>query len=155
MLNVLQFREYVVRPTLIHLALFSPAAENLLVGTALKESALFHLDQLTPGPGPAFGIYQMERATHDDIWDRYLSSFPPLAAKVASTAAPWPERVYQLHTNLAYATAMARIHYYRVRESLPAADDVLALGRYWKLHYNTPRGKGTVEEFVKAYGRAA
>src|SRR3954469_3472805 len=62
--TVAQFRNFVVRPILDYLGLASPAAENLLVGTALYESGLEALDQWTgPGDatlGPAFGIYQIE-----------------------------------------------------------------------------------------------
>jgi len=38
-----------------------------------------------------------------------------------------------------------------VTESLPPYNDIPALARYWKQHYNTPEGKGTEEEFVKNY----
>ena len=35
--------------------------------------------------------------------------------------------------------------------ALPDADNVAELAHYWKLYYNTPEGKGTVEEFIKNY----
>lgn len=57
----------------------------------------------------------------------------------------------ELITNLAYATAMARVFYRRVKEALPAADDLDGMGRYWKKYYNTPLGRGTVEEFKANY----
>lgn len=156
MLSVPQLREYIVRPTLLHLGLFSSAAENLLVGTALQESRLTYVDQLAPGPGPAYGLLQMERATHDDIWENYLRFNVALRAKVELTLAPWPsDKLFQMHTNNGYAFAMARVHYLRVREALPAADDVLGLARYWKRYYNTVKGKGTVDEFVENYRHAA
>ncbi len=50
--------------------------------------------------------------------------------------------------NLAYATAMCRVYYIRVPHPLPDAGDVRAMGEYWKRHYNTPQGRGTVDEFV-------
>ncbi len=40
--------------------------------------------------------------------------------------------------NLAYATAMCRVHYLRVPRPLPDAGAVRAMGEYWKRHYNTP-----------------
>ena len=60
---------------------------------------------------------------------------------------------HDLATDLAYACAMARIHYLRKPEPLPAHDDIEGLARYWKEHYNTFLGKGTVEEFVHNYRR--
>lgn len=156
MLNVPQLREYVIRPTLIHLGLYSPAAENLLIGTALQESHLTYIDQLAPGPGPAYGLCQMERATHDDIWEHYLRFNPALKVRVEQMIAPWPsDRLFQMHTNNGYAFGMARVHYLRVPAPLPAADDVVGLARYWKRYYNTLKGKGTVDEFVENYRHAA
>ena len=36
-------------------------------------------------------------------------------------------------------------------EPLPEAQDVEGLAEYWKQHFNTPRGAGTVTRFVAAY----
>jgi hypothetical protein len=48
-------RQYVIRPTLQRLGLWSLAAENLLLGTAAQESKLgYYLHQLE---GPALGLY--------------------------------------------------------------------------------------------------
>lgn len=151
-LDAKQLREYIVRPTLVRLGMFSPAAENLVVGTAAQESRIDYVKQL--GRGPARGVYQMEPATHDDIWENYLRYSPGLAAKVTELLAPWPERDYQLITNLAYATAMCRIQYFRRPEPLPPADDLRALGAYYKRWYNTPAGAATIDEFVTNYRRA-
>ena len=144
-----QFRVEVVRPVLVHLSLHSAAAENLLVGTALHESGgLRWLRQL--GGGPAFGIYQIEPSTHDDIWRNYLRFRPRLNDRVARLAANEPTRPEQLITNLAYATAIARVHYLRVPAPLPDADDLGGLARYWKRHFNTPKGAGTVAGFIES-----
>jgi hypothetical protein len=146
-----QLREFIVRPALLAINLYSPAAENLLMGTAAVESRLVYIDQLAPGNGPAYGPWQMERRTHDDLV-RWLNGFPALRDKVDAMVASWPkERHYQLHTNLAYAVVMARLYYYRLKEPLPPEDNVEAMARYWKTHYNTKLGKGTVRGFVKAY----
>ncbi len=147
-----QFRVEVVRPVLVHLGLHSAAAENLLVGTALHESGgLRWLRQL--GGGPAFGIYQIEPSTHDDIWRNYLRFRPRLNDRVARLAAIEPTRPEQLITNLAYATAIARVHYLRVPAPLPDADDLGGLARYWKRHFNTHKGAGTVAGFIESYRR--
>ncbi len=153
-MNTGHFRELIVRPTLSSLGLHSAEAEELLVATALHESAgLRWLAQR--GGGPAKGVFQIEPATHDDIWESFLRFRPRLAANVAALAAPRPSRHDQLATNLAYGCAMARVHYLRVPEPLPAADDLHGLAAYWKAHYNTARGAGTVAAFIRDYRRYA
>lgn len=66
-INCEQLRLYVIRPTLEKIELWSEAAENLLLGTTAQESHMgTYIKQV--GKGPALGIYQMEPATHKDIW---------------------------------------------------------------------------------------
>ena len=51
---------------------------------------------------------------------------------------------------MGYATTIARLIYWRVPRPLPAASDLEGLAAYWKAHYNTAAGRGTVEHFLKA-----
>ena len=142
----------VIVPVLKNLELDSRPARGLLLGTAMQESKLgFYLKQL--GNGPALGIYQMEPATYVDIWESWLEFRPRLASKIkawsvtmvyASYSAP-PELVW----NLAYATAMARVHYLRKPGAIP--DKVEGWAEYWKQHYNSYLGKGTVAEFIAGW----
>ena len=62
-------------------------------------------------------------------------------------------RTAGLDTNLAYATAMARMLYWRKPEALPAADDIPGLAAYWKRHYNTAAGRGKPADFAQALER--
>jgi hypothetical protein len=152
---VSQFCELVVRPALMHLDPLIPygvAAEELVLATAVAESRLEALRQL--GHGPALGVYQMEPATHDDIWDNYLAFRPELARRVSQLVAERPDRLQQLMTNLAYATAMCRVHYRQAPEPLPPAENLEAQAAYWKAHYNTEAGAGTVARFVEDVGAA-
>lgn len=147
-MNIQQFREYVLHPTLENVGLWSEGAEMLLLGTALVESGKLHfLKQM--GAGPARGIYQMEPTTHDDIWGNFLNFRKSLRRQVLAFLAPIPEPKEQLMTNLAYATVMARVHYLRVQEPIPGANDVQGLANYWKTHYNTHLGKGHPSKFVQ------
>ncbi|MEY8199453.1 MAG: hypothetical protein RPS47_09450 [Colwellia sp.] len=149
MIKAEHLRDYIVRPTIKRIGMWSPAAENILIGTIYQESrGGYYLHQL--GNGPALGVYQIEPATHNDVWKNYLNYRDALAKKVKNLAAPGVLDE-QLIVNLSYATAIARIIYYRKPSALPAANDVQALGEYWKEHYNTEQGKGTVEEFVKNF----
>lgn len=148
------FRAFVVRPALFRLGLHSAAAETLLVGTALVESGgLRWLRQR--GGGPALGLFQIEPDSHDDLWTNFLRYRDPLADKAAGFAALWPSRHEQLITNLAYACVVARLIYYRAPAPLPGADDLVGLACYWKAHYNTALGAGTVPGFLKTYRRFA
>ncbi len=158
-LSVAQFRRFVVRPTLERLDLWSSAAERLVLGTAVHESdGLRFIDQRTSDDddetlGPAYGLYQIEPATHRDLLGSFLRYRPPLAERLGWFLAADPDRDTQLATNLAYATAVCRLIYYRASEPLPAAEDLMALARYWKRHFNTAAGKGTAAQFLLHFQR--
>ena len=149
MIDPAHFHKHVIRPTLTHLGMWSREAGHLMLGTAMKESGLSSLVQ--KGGGPALGVYQPEPDTHDDIW-RYLGRRTDIAARVEALIAPWPSRLEQLKTNLAYATAIARLVYWRKPEPIPHSPEEQA--EYWKRHYNTSKGRGTVEGAIWAF-RAA
>lgn len=157
-LDCMQLRLHVVRPTLQKLRLWSMAAENLVLGTAAHESAGFRfLDQIT-GPhdamlGPAYGIYQIEPATHADLFENFLRFHADLWNLALDMRAHWPDPTTQLATNLTYQTAICRLQYYRAKPPLPAADDVEGLAAYWKRWWNTPAGKGTEAQFIEHYRR--
>ena len=150
MINVGQLRTLIVEPVLIQLDLFSHVAVNLLLGTAAQESHMgTYIKQI--GKGPALGIYQMEPATYNDIWDNFLKHKPTLVARVTKFAIMQPDHD-EMVGNMYFATAMARVHYLRVRERLPTdPHDVAALARYWKRYFNTYLGDGTEAEFIANY----
>lgn len=143
-----QFRQIVIVPALQRLNLWSLVAQELLLGTALQESGLAHLVQ---HGGPARGVFQVEPATHADVWANFLHYRPELLQAVLALTAPWPDREAQLATNLIYEAAIARLIYLRAPEPLPATPDPYALANYWKRWYNTAGGAGTVEQFADTY----
>lgn len=152
MIDEEQLKWEVIVPVLKYLAPdvpYSDAAVELLFGTASVESKRgTYLKQL--GGGPALGIYQMEPATYNDIYQNFLQYKPSLLAKVeklrGNNVLGSSEK--ELIGNLYYATAMARIHYYRVPEPLPKTPEAHAA--YWKEHYNTILGAGTPEKYMEA-----
>lgn len=150
-----QLLTLVVRPELKKLGLHSRSAEQLVIGTVYQESNGHFIQQV--GGGPALGFIQMEPATYHDIWNNFLAYRRSLANKVTELAsmesldADMRPNVNQLVSNLAFAIVMCRVHYLRVKEALPKADDVQGLGEYWKKYYNTTAGAGTVEEFIKNF----
>lgn len=148
-LDVEQFREHIVVPTLQVLELLSYEAACLVLGTALHESHLKYIDQLNDGP--AVGLYQMEKPTYEDIWTNFLSYHPTLAASVKKFAIGEPS-FQQMEGNLYLATAMCRVHYFRVKDALPQSP--LGMSSYWKIHYNTNLGKGTIQQALPHFERA-
>ncbi|MBF0583887.1 MAG: hypothetical protein HQL80_06570 [Magnetococcales bacterium] len=139
-----QLRELVIRPTLQRLELWSEAAEELVLGTAIQESGLRYLQQL--GGGPARGLWQMEKPTHDDIWQNFLHGRAKLGLSILGPYVK-PDHA-RLGWDLAYGCAMCRVHYLRCPTALPNAGDLDAQAVYWKRWYNTPLGKGTAEKYV-------
>lgn len=147
-MDVKQYREYIIKLTLMDLGLYSPEAEALILGTALQESGgLRYIRQL--GDGPALGFIQMETATHNDIWKNFLKYKPDLAGLIQN-ASDLPQGIVpnslNLVGNLVYGVAMCRAHYLRVRGAIPKT--VKGQAAYWKKHYNTYLGKGTVDEYM-------
>src|SRR2546429_446898 len=100
------FAATVIAPVLQQIGLFSPAAQQLLLGTAIQESGLIARRQ--SGGGPALGLYQMEPNTANDIWENFLRYRPPLAEKIkALLSSSTASKVLELERNDQYATAMA------------------------------------------------
>ena len=149
MIDLIDIRECVVVPALTRLDMYSLAAEQLVMATAAQESDLIHLRQ--HGDGPARGLWQMEENTYYDIWENYLIYREDIQHRVRQMRGSFPHGPDALTGNLFYACAMCRVHYYRRPQKLPAAGNVKGLARYWKQHYNTPRGRGTVDEFIATY----
>jgi hypothetical protein len=155
MINPRQLRDLVVRPTLAYLGLpGGEVAERLVMGTAAQESKLRHIHQL--GRGPARGLWQMEPATFADLWERTDERVAEgarywLGKSLRQLVAKHPEPVDQLIGNLYLGCAMCRVHYYMRPFNMPTVATVRDLGAIWKQHYNTVKGKGTVEEFVGNY----
>ena len=146
------FRLFIVRPTLKRMGMWSPAAEDLIVGTAAHESQFRAFDQVTGKDdvtlGPAYGVYQIEPATFDDI-NRYLKRRADIRIIVQSFLSPWPDELHQLVGNLNYATAIARVKYWMAPEPLPAG--LPGIAEYWNKYYNSYLGAGTPEQFIEDY----
>lgn len=136
-----------IKSTLFPLGLYSPEAEELLCATCANES---HLGQYRRQiNGPALGIFQMEPATHDDIWANYLKYHADLGAKIralSGTAA-----AEDLVTNDEYAIAMARVQYLRAKGNLPDIHGLQDIWDYYKAHYNTPAGAADIQTFYACY----
>lgn len=151
-MNADQLLSLVITPALQHIGAYSEAAAELVLGTGIQESHLKYLKQLNNGP--AVGIFQMEPATYSDIKTNYLAYRHDLAAKIKELELPrFADNANEMIGNLYYAAAMCRVHYLRVFAALPVAGDLVGQATYWKAHYNTHHGKGTVEEYIENWKR--
>ena len=161
-MNNEHFRIHIVRPTIKLMdgyikGMWSEAAENLLVGTAIMESDLAYLKQKN---GPALGVYQIEPFTHKDITERYIeeSKFRDEFNNMFDNMVGWPYPdefdINQLIFDLRYATMIARIKYWMSVEPLPSANVIHALGHYWNKNYNANPDVGTAEQFESKYRKA-
>jgi hypothetical protein len=141
-----QILSLVIRPALSKINLWSPSAEELVLGTAIVESGLTYLRQ--HNDGPALGLWQVEPSTQNDLYTNFLNYRPELGSQLMELRAPNLSMDENLATNLMYGAAVCRLCYYRKPDALPEAGDIEGQGQYWKQHYNTPLGNGTVTKYV-------
>ncbi len=157
MLNIAQFRQFIIKDTLSGFNyrgtdFYTPEVEELLVITCANESngGTF----VVQNDGPALGIYQMEPATHDDIWKNWMATRREVGTWIFKTCnfAILP-KAQDMITNWRYATIMARIQYLRSPDAIPAdLDGQIAL---YKKVYNTPDGAANSNGVLAAYKKFA
>ena len=85
----------------------------------------------------------MEPNTFNWIRAVYRDKYPEIAGREAA----------ELASDLWLAIIMCRLRYRIVKDPLPPENDIHALALYWKEHYNTYHGAGTVKEFEEKYAR--
>jgi hypothetical protein len=126
--------------------LYVPGVETLLLGTAAQESHMgYYSKQIN---GPALGMFQMEPDTNKDRWERYINN-RPILKKIFGDYHYYGPSDTALQYDKVYQILMARIKYLPVKEAIPRSIEGQA--HYWKDHWNTHLGKGTVEEYLKNY----
>jgi len=136
-----QFRSLIER-VIEEVGMRSPAAVNLLLGTAAQESRFgTYLRQLDGGP--AVGPFQCEPATFQDLQERFQNVQRWMIGRSAE----------EMEWDIRLAILVCRLKYRSIPAALPAHDDLPGLAGYWKRYYNTAKGKGTIEEFMRNYRR--
>lgn len=152
-----QLHDHIINPTLEYMGsnYNTVEARFLLLCTAAIESDCGHY--IKQVGGPALGIWQMEPATHDDIW----SECDALNCNVFS------KKIYNicgyasddaLVESPRYSCAMARLKYSMDTKALPKYNggtdlDLDMFYRYYKRVYNTEHGKSTFSKWVDAINR--
>lgn len=137
---------------------YSEEAVDLLMLTAAQESHCGkYIRQI--GTGPARGIFQMEPDTLSDLYANFLSYKKPLLEIINEFRTSQSIHI-DLEGNLPFQIVAARFQYFRQKGAIPKSENfnddfeyVEALAKYWKRHWNTELGAGTVEEAVQNYYR--
>jgi hypothetical protein len=152
MLDIDQYVNNILEPSLMAVELHTLEAESLLLGTMAVESNFgTYIKQIK---GPALGFYGQEPNDYDDIRYNYLDNRDALSCKLLTFLdyRSFPTYKSLLH-DLRLQVIMSRLHYRRIPDELPAFNDIEGQAKYWKQHYNTPKGKGSVEKFMADYKR--
>ena len=112
-----------------------------------------YIEQLERGPAKSF--WQVEPSTAVDNCRNFISSRPKLLQTCADILGIDPyyfidaeldDWDWILRTNIAAGILHCRIKYWRVPEDIESGQEGLA--KYWKEHYNTIEGAGTIEHFL-------
>lgn len=136
-----------IRITIARVNLFSQPAEDLLFETALHESGgLKYRKQIN---GPALSFFQIEPDTLHDLYDNYLKFRDDKKQLLDQFLDDEISLEENLRNNDEYAIVAARLQYYRKPGAIP--EDLEGRAEYWKEHWNTEEGAGTVEKYINDY----
>ncbi|TWI53747.1 hypothetical protein IQ22_02353 [Pseudomonas duriflava] len=142
-----ELSQYVIRPTLVYLDRYSPAAEMMLLATAATQSAL----GATLENQEHHGIYRITAERHAALWDAYLAHDPERASLVrglASQHAFFGAPHLELTVNLRYATAIAWLLIEESGLPLPSPADRQGQARLWRRVFNS---QGRLQDFLTAW----
>lgn len=133
--------------------LYSEDIRELLMLTAAQESHCGkYLIQIN---GPAVGIFQIEPATYNDLFDNYLIYNQDLLKIIDTFNLNSEIWLIHLTGNIVYQIIIARLQYRRFKEAVPSAKDIPGLAYYYKKYWNTIKGKATIQEAIDNYNRYA
>lgn len=167
-----QLIQYIIKPTLEDMNLWSQEAEDLIIGTCQQETNCGqYIHQIK---GPALGIYQIEPNSFKDLWKYaekkelstmivktlYLDSYELDINLVMSRDDSRYGFKYLLIGNPYFATAICRLFYLRVPKKIPKRKGpgkenyiqyIEDLAFYYKKYYNTPLGKARMPEIINNF----
>ena len=124
-------------------------ARDLIFETGMAESGYRALQQMSAKKGiGAVSFWQIEPKTIDDIWVNYIVYRKPLIEMAYSLGYREDEPHFCILTNIALAVMFARIYYRRKPGKIPY--EIEDRAKYWKKHYNTAGGKGTIQHYLDA-----
>lgn len=124
-------------------------AKLMIIETAITETGLGQIEDKTVGAG--IGLTQFDEMPFNDVRNRTmkLKSQIQRDLKIDISLVEWDDLRY----NQFLALLFTRLHYWLKGDPIPETIEERAA--YWKLHYNTKLGKGTIEHYLemnKIYG---
>ena len=152
MINKTQLKSLIKR-TLTRYSLYSGSALELVYGTiAVESNRGSYLRQVVKNfdiDRHALGIAQMEKATFEWLKEK----FKPLVKIERIATEYYPIEFEELEYNLELSILFCRLRYLADSKPLPEPSDIEGLANYWKRVYNTVKGAGKVEDFIKKYNK--
>lgn len=140
--------EKIIKWTLKYLDMDSPEAREIIFRTGMAETGYRAIEQY--GGGPAVGFFQVEPATINDTIDNYVSYRPHIQTKLWGLGFEEKDSEIRVMGSIPLQVAFCRLKYRRDKHALPECGNIEAQAKYWKRVYNSIKGKGTVEHFIKA-----
>ena len=118
-------------------------AVQMIIETAVVETGLGRIEDKTVGAG--MGLTQFDEKPFEDIKNRNMKLRPKILKDlgVDISLVHWDDLRY----NDFLALLFTRLHYWLKGDPIPKTIEERA--KYWKLHYNTKDGKGTVEHYLE------
>ena len=118
-------------------------AKLMIFETAIAETGLGQIEDKTIGAG--MGLTQFDEMPFNDIRNRCLKLKPQIQKdlKIDISLVEWDDLRYNQFLSLLFT----RLHYWLKGDPIPATIEERA--KYWKQHYNTVQGKGTVEHYLE------
>jgi len=124
-------------------------AELMLLETACAETQLGQFEDPTPN-GAGRGLCQCDHIPFYDVISRTRGKHIT-AVKNAFNINLYRVKHEQLNDDPLLAFILCRLHYKLIPETFPEHQQGRA--QYWKKHYNTVLGKGTVEHYLESVTR--
>ena len=165
-MNPQQLHDYIIKPTLEYMGGNHNSIEArflLLCTSAIESDCGYYIKQVN---GPALGIWQMEPATHDDIWNNcdWLKSEVGITTMTCLGLLTSDTPYNYLVDSPKYACAMARLKYSMTAKPLPeytgdANIDLRAFYDYYAKFYHgvdkdgKELGKSTYTKWATAIAR--
>jgi hypothetical protein len=134
---------WLIRSTLEEYGLYSNEAFELIYGTIIQESLRGKYRRQMVNNWKydvhAAGICQIEYNTFNWLKKVFMNRFPEIA-KVQ-----FVDLIYDDKMSILFC----RLRYLVVKEPIPK--DLEGQANYWKVYYNSAKGKGKPEEYIKNY----
>jgi len=144
--------KYLIKYALRELNLDSVEARSLVYRTGMAESGYRHLAQIGMNIGSgAVGFFQNEPNSIKDTWENFAMG-KRYATVLLSHGFDPDDHINSVLGSITLQIMFARLQYRRNKEPLPDIEDYIAQGKYYKKYYNTDKGKGSVEKFLKENG---